>query len=256
MNATYAKPPVIEVTLQLTPVTQLSEEAFKQVVTTTETTFKHDLQHREAIETKLLSFTFGQDGSSSFENKPATVKGYRYANAKDSPSYMLQLLPEFIAVSQLSQNGPYEGFEILEKRMSAFSKGYPAEELQKIGLRSINKLVLPTQHMQEASHYVNFLSVFNLYTQFASPSATEPYVHRFFVQHKDDESIHACIQVIRESIDTITNKMVLIFDTDVVAIKTVQKDSQCYYDTIQQLRAFKNSLFEASITNNYREVIK
>ena len=122
------------------------------------------------------------------------------------------------------------------------------QAITRVATRFINRFQIPTNTYKDISTY---LETYIKYDEQNISPAWNQMSYRLFLSH--DNGIKSYI-VFDNKVDPVTDKVDIIFDIDVFS--DGQIDSLNLKNKFDQLREIKNKIFEQSITDKIRDIIK
>lgn len=186
-----------------------------------------------------------QMGAEGFSLQPQFEEGMRFLR-QDERAFV-QLRPHRISVHHLAPYPHWEGFKpLIEKGYRAFLDVLPESRFQRIGLRYINRIVLPDSHV-ELSDYFNLypsvgpglprdFSAFGVYLLFPFEDGRDALQLRLGNEQPEGEEA-----------------LVVLLDLDYFLAQEERVTVQNALDWVEQAHKYVVSAFEGTITDRLRE---
>jgi uncharacterized protein (TIGR04255 family) len=242
----YARPPVVEAVVGITFTDTVTDAA----LATIDRRFgKHYSAHQPADNISFVLDTVIQNGKSISHNaQKSVVCGHRRSTLEMDEVAILQ--PNSITVAQLA---PYKGWDKLIERvardLSLYRKSSKYREIQRIGVRYINRIDLPAEgNVIEQEKYLN------VYPQV--PDGLGPMLGYSMEASFSLDEI-GCVATLRTMpVPSPTlGHASFVIDLDVFSATNVPQNDKAVMELLDNIRTEKNRIFELSVKQLARDNI-
>jgi len=232
----YLKPPITECVVEFRFIEEVAFEVIQKRIDK----FKRQYPN----ETHSIEFS-GEFSEKGFVGKQDKV-GLRLTSADE-----LQIVIINKTGFVVSQLAPYPGWQAFGGRVmrdfELFTELFGRKTISRIGLRYINRIDIPL----ESANVHDYLNVYPMLPKFGQT------VGRSFALQSthglEDRELGVTLQ--SATIDSPVPKAVsFVLDIDVFTTGEVPKRTDLIRDLLSTMRATKNDVFEASITQNSRDL--
>lgn len=216
-------------------------------------TFSRRVQDRfplvNAINSFAVKFAADAEGGGLQSNATAAQLGYRLATAANDR--ILQVRKEGMSYSHMPPYTKWEQFlSEAQPLWNLYADAFPIDSISRLAVRFINRLQIQTG--------VDIDSYLTIGPRI--PDAVSKHVIGFFTQlvlpAVDLGPAYKAIINIGVEPGTTAEVTGLLLDIDVFCEQPCEADGDQMWVVLEQLRRHKNKIFEASITDKVREMIK
>lgn len=240
-STVYAKAPIVEAVIDIQ--LQLPEDADKRLLVYVG---QIERQFPQKTPIQMVAVNVGSDGSQSMERKPM---GWRLVS--EANNRILQVRQQGFTLSHMPPYTQWAVFRDEAKPLwSLFLDICKPEKISRIAVRYINRLRLPPGA-------IDLKDYLTIYPQV--PTACEPIEGLLMqVQGRRPEIDEKCRSVITVATEPATEPTYqpMVLDLDLFVETEMKPDDMQCWSMLDRLRAMKNEIFEASITDKLRETFK
>lgn len=218
-----------------------SIDAFKKIM-------KEFCNYEELPQTRF-HFKVAENNQPKIQDVPETQYLYRLRTADDK--YVVQVSDVGLVVSRLR---PYESWDIFEEKLldcvSKFFEAFKVKSVNRVGLRFVNKMKCSPDEFY--AYFKSFPSL--AYGKFALEANASTMQFQVFNKEKALNGI--ITEIINPKWENETLSLVVTFDIDVfknVSHKPIIAEIKAH---LPDMRAMKNDVFEANITEEFRNRIR
>lgn len=237
----YSNPPITEAVIGI----NFSQPIGSDALAALSEKFAQVYPHHEQIQNLSIKLELGQQNAGNPSLAQDVQIGYRRSTA--DMTEMLVLFSNGIGVSQLA---PYPGWDTFFERFARDWKllkrqlGY--KEIQRIGVRYINRIDIPTEAGQVLpAQYLNLHT--NFTDRFGSLAA-------YAVQAEVIMEDLGSKLVVNSGVvpSPVLDHISFLLDQDIGREVNVPQKDEAIFELIQQLRVRKNEVFESCVTDQAR----
>ena len=175
------------------------------------------------------------------------VQGYRLT-AADAAS-LVSVTTQFISTSRLP---PYDGWELFiadaRRNWEIWKRAVGWQKIARVGVRFLNRLDIPAEGPVSIDDYLTFT--------IKGPPLDLPPMHSFAIQEARPLGRDNCQLVLNAGLvpSSLVKTTSLLLDIDVSRIDDLPQNDEGLWALVDRIREYKNSLFEACITDRAREL--
>jgi len=239
MSENYQTPPIIEAVVEFRFAEPISFETIVKKADRIKRLYPQETQTYE------FSGEFSERGWSGTQ----TVVGLRLTTKNDLEIVLVNLQNYIIA-----RLAPYVGWEEFKARVirdyGILSESYGRRSIARIGVRYINRIDVPTTPTDVDRYLTVFPSV---------PSFGQTYAKGFALQSTfeySDPRFTVTLQSATVDAPPVPGTNALLLDIDVACTVDIPTRDDQILQLLDDMRAIKNSVFEAAITDEARKLFR
>ena len=243
----YNNPPIVEAILDIK--TNLPSDIFLSHLQGFQDFVKSDYPVKK--ERKLFEggVQFKSGSAPEFKASPEKVDGFLF-HSEDNKG-IVQVRLDGFTFNKLRPYSNWEEFSDEAKRLWAqYLKIAKPSSVTRIALRYINRIELPMPFSDFKEYILTAPEV-----AVGIPQGLAGFFVRLAIPNEEIGATAIVIETI-EPIKPDTNKLPLIFDLDVFKSVSMTPDTEKIWVTLNQLREYKNQIFERSLTDKTKELFK
>ncbi len=192
---------------------------------------------------------FKSGSAPEFKASPEKIDGYLF-HAEDGKS-IVQVCLDGFTFNKLRPYSNWEVFNAEAKRLwTQYAKIAKPNSVSRIALRYINRIELPLPFSDFKEYILTAPEVAT-----GIPQALAGFFVRLAIPNEEIGATAIVIETI-EAIKPDTNKLPLIFDLDVFKGVSMPPDTDKIWAILNQLREYKNQIFDKSLTDKTKELFK
>lgn len=187
-------------------------------------------------------------GRVGFEQKS---QGFRLSSEDETDVVMV--MPSGMAVARLA---PYPGWEVVREGAQAvweiWRKSTPHIDLARIGVRTINRIDIPTDEKAQ----ISIQTYLNFHPQL--PPISEAPMHGYLMQVTLPTTKPKWIATITSALvfpPPLLNHVSLLLDIDVFRTEEIPNHDNQLWEAVEEAHVLKNNVFETCITEETRKLI-
>lgn len=243
----YNHPPITEAILDIK--TTLPPEIFLSHLQEFQEFVKSDYPVKKERRSFEGGVQFKSGSAPEFKASPEKVDGFLF-HADDGKS-IVQVRLDGFTFNKLRPYSNWEKFNTEAKRLwTQYVKIAKPSSVSRIALRYINRIELPMPFSDFKEYILTAPEVAT-----GIPQGLAGFFVRLAIPNEDIGATAIVIETI-EAIKTDTNKLPLIFDLDVFKSVSMAPDTDKIWVILNQLREYKNQIFDKSLTEKTKELFK
>jgi uncharacterized protein (TIGR04255 family) len=243
----YNTPPIVDAILDIK--TNLHPDIFLSHLQEFQDFVKSDYPVKKERRSFEGGVQFKSGSAPEFKASPEKVDGFLF-HSEDSKS-IVQVRLDGFTFNKLRPYSDWEKFSSESKRLwMQYLKIAKPSSISRIALRYINRIELPMPFSDFKEYILTAPEVAR-----GIPQELAGFFVRLAIPNEEIGATAIVIETI-EPIKTDTNKLPLIFDLDVFKSVSMTPDTEEIWVTLNQLREYKNQIFEKSLTDKTKELFK
>lgn len=241
----YARPPITEAVIGVTFSSQMDSTQLASVTNA----FQKNYPHKQDVTTFDFSLEFNtKDAGSNKANLKPTL-GHRLST--DDQTQLIVLWPNSFTLSQLA---PYQGWgnfiERFERDWGALKRILGFQQISRIGVRYINRIDIPAT--ADVVEHEQFLNIYPKMPGILDP--LDAYAIQASVTLKD---INCQLTINTASVPSpILGHVSFVIDTDIFSEQSPPQSDTDLIELLNNIRAKKNQVFEACISQPARSLFQ
>ncbi|KJJ83529.1 hypothetical protein OMAG_002616 [Candidatus Omnitrophus magneticus] len=243
----YNNPPITEAILDIK--TTLPPDIFLSHLQEFQEFVKSDYPVKKERRSFEGGVQFKSGSAPEFKASPEKVDGFLF-HADDGKS-IVQVRLDGFTFNKLRPYSNWEKFNTEAKRLwTQYVKIAKPISVSRIALRYINRIELPMPFSDFKEYILTAPEVAT-----GIPQGLAGFFVRLAIPNEDIGATAIVIETI-EAIKPDTNKLPLIFDLDVFKSASMPPDTDKIWAILNQLREYKNQIFDKSLTEKTKELFK
>ena len=243
----YNNPPIVEAILDIK--TNLPPDIFLSHLQEFQDFVKSDYPVKKERRSFEGGVQFKSGSAPEFKASQEKVDGFLF-HSEDNKS-IVQVRLDGFTFNKLRPYSNWEEFSSESKRLwTQYLKIAKPSSVARIALRYINRIELPMPFSDFKEYILTAPEVAG-----GIPQGLAGFFVRLAIPNEEIGATAIVIETI-EPIKPDTNKLPLIFDLDVFKSVSMAPDTEKIWVTLNQLREYKNQIFERSLTDKTKELFK
>ena len=241
----YKHPPITEAVIEI----RLEDSLSKTVIEKIQNRLKKNYESSERLSSLAISF---DHKTKEVAKRPEEFAGYKLTS-KDQTD-VVQLKLNAMACSRLA---PYNGWENFESRAREnwriWSSVVKHKKIKRIGVRYLNRIDIPFRK----DHKLDVEDYLTIFPKYPEPHLLKSF-DKYTMQVTGPFSIEGFHLIINTNVvkSPLIDHCSIVLDLDLSPQGDMPQRNDKVWETINQMRKYKNRAFEMCITDNARELFE